>query len=323
MPRLNRVRPLRAAVAALIGLLAMSATSSLGASAAPPTESELDAAESRLTSLKSDLEALTARFGEVHDRLESLNEETARTELTVRRLAREMIEQRAEALELAQEIYKGGTAGGVEALLSSRTLAEMDAQLAYLESSEEARSEVFEGLAAKRSEYEDKLDEWDAARAEAAEAYDELAGLRAEVESDIGAQQSEIEEIEDAIAAAEAREAAEAAAAAAAAEAAAEAAEEAASTPPPTSTTPNPSPPAGGYRADWDAIAQCESGGRWHIDSTYDGGLQFHPDTWLAYGGGRYARYAWQATREQQIAIAEKVLAGQGPGAWPNCFQWA
>ncbi len=66
----------------------------------------------------------------------------------------------------------------------------------------------------------------------------------------------------------------------------------------------------------------CESGQRWHLDSTYDGGLQFHPDTWLAYGGGQYARYAWQATREQQIAIAERVLKGQGPGAWPNCFQW-
>ena len=322
MPNLNRARPLRAVTAALIGLVAMSATSSLGAFASP-SESELDAAEARLGSLRSDLEAVTARISEVHDRLASLNEEVARTELTVRRLAREMIEQRAEALELAQEIYKGGTSGGIEALLSSRTLAEMDAQLAYLESSEEARSEVFERLAAKRSEYEDKLDEWDAARAEAAEAYDELAGLRAEVESDIAAQQSEVEDIEDANAAAEAREAAAAAAAAAAAEEAAAEAEEVASTPPPTTTAPNPGPPPGGYRADWDAIAQCESGGRWHIDSTYDGGLQFHPDTWLAYGGGRYARYAWQATREQQIAIAEKVLAGQGPGAWPNCFQWA
>jgi hypothetical protein len=85
---------------------------------------------------------------------------------------------------------------------------------------------------------------------------------------------------------------------------------------------PSPPPPPPSSEADWDAIAMCESGGDWHIDSTYDGGLQFHPDTWLAYGGGRYARYAWQATREQQIAIAERVLAAQGPGAWPVCFQW-
>jgi hypothetical protein len=72
----------------------------------------------------------------------------------------------------------------------------------------------------------------------------------------------------------------------------------------------------------WDAIAQCESGGNWALDSTYDGGLQFHPSTWLGYGGGRYARYAWQASREQQIAIAERVLAAQGPSAWPHCFQY-
>ena len=44
--------------------------------------------------------------------------------------------------------------------------------------------------------------------------------------------------------------------------------------------------------------------------------------TWLGYGGGKYARYAWQASPAEQIAIAEKVLADQGPGAWPHCFKW-
>lgn len=75
------------------------------------------------------------------------------------------------------------------------------------------------------------------------------------------------------------------------------------------------------YSADWEAISMCESSGRWHIDSTYDGGLQFHPDTWLGFGGGEFARYAWQATKWQQIAIAERVLVVQGPQAWPNCFR--
>lgn len=69
----------------------------------------------------------------------------------------------------------------------------------------------------------------------------------------------------------------------------------------------------------WDRLAACESGGRWNIDSRYDGGLQFHPDTWRAYGGTAYAPYAHQATREQQIAIAERVLASQGWAAWPAC----
>lgn len=71
----------------------------------------------------------------------------------------------------------------------------------------------------------------------------------------------------------------------------------------------------------WDAVAQCESGGKWSINTGngYYGGLQFSESTWLAYGGGAYARTANLASQSQQIAIAEKVLAGQGAGAWPSC----
>ncbi len=75
------------------------------------------------------------------------------------------------------------------------------------------------------------------------------------------------------------------------------------------------------YSADWAAVALCESSGRWHINTgLFDGGLQFLPSTWWGFGGGEYARYAYQATRRQQIDIAERVLAVQGPNAWPNCF---
>lgn len=71
----------------------------------------------------------------------------------------------------------------------------------------------------------------------------------------------------------------------------------------------------------WDRIAACESGGNWHINTGngYYGGLQFSASTWLGYGGGAYASRADLATREQQIAIAQKVQAGQGWGAWPVC----
>ncbi|MGX1598136.1 transglycosylase family protein [Dietzia maris] len=71
----------------------------------------------------------------------------------------------------------------------------------------------------------------------------------------------------------------------------------------------------------WDQVAQCESGGDWHINTGngYYGGLQFAAQTWSGYGGGEYAATADQATREQQIEIGERVLAGQGTGAWPNC----
>ncbi|WP_328464756.1 LysM peptidoglycan-binding domain-containing protein [Actinoplanes sp. NBC_00393] len=71
----------------------------------------------------------------------------------------------------------------------------------------------------------------------------------------------------------------------------------------------------------WDAIAQCESGGNWRINTGngYYGGLQFSRGTWRAYGGGRYATTANRATKSEQILIAERVLRGQGIGAWPHC----
>ncbi|KQY33399.1 MULTISPECIES: transglycosylase family protein [Nocardia] len=73
--------------------------------------------------------------------------------------------------------------------------------------------------------------------------------------------------------------------------------------------------------SDWDRLAQCEAGGNWGINTGngFQGGLQFSPSTWTAHGGGEYAASANQATREQQIVVAEKVLASQGWGAWPSC----
>ncbi|GGX92341.1 LysM peptidoglycan-binding domain-containing protein [Streptomyces fructofermentans] len=73
--------------------------------------------------------------------------------------------------------------------------------------------------------------------------------------------------------------------------------------------------------SEWDAVAQCESGGNWSINTGngYYGGLQFSASTWAAYGGTAYASTADQASKSQQITVAEKVLAGQGKGAWPSC----
>ena len=75
----------------------------------------------------------------------------------------------------------------------------------------------------------------------------------------------------------------------------------------------------------WDAIAQCESGGNWAINNGngYYGGLQFNGGTWRAMGGTAYAATADQATKAQQIEIAERVLASQGWGAWPGCARKA
>src|SRR5271165_6211612 len=72
---------------------------------------------------------------------------------------------------------------------------------------------------------------------------------------------------------------------------------------------------------EWDQVARCESGGNWAINTGngYQGGLQFSPGTWAAHGGGEFAPAANMASKDQQIAIAERVLATQGRGAWPVC----
>ncbi len=71
----------------------------------------------------------------------------------------------------------------------------------------------------------------------------------------------------------------------------------------------------------WDKVANCESGQRWHIatGNGYYGGLQFSSGTWAAKGGHRYAGQASGASRLEQIEVARRVLASQGPGAWPVC----
>ncbi|UYP17775.1 transglycosylase family protein [Rhodococcus sp. Z13] len=71
----------------------------------------------------------------------------------------------------------------------------------------------------------------------------------------------------------------------------------------------------------WDGVAQCESGGNWAINTGngYYGGLQFSQSTWEANGGSSRAD---QASKAEQIRVAENVLQTQGPGAWPVCGQY-
>jgi hypothetical protein len=74
----------------------------------------------------------------------------------------------------------------------------------------------------------------------------------------------------------------------------------------------------------WDRVASCESGGNWHINTGngYYGGLQFSSSTWTSFDVGDYASRADLASREEQITVANRVLARQGWGAWPVCSQY-
>ncbi len=97
-----------------------------------------------------------------------------------------------------------------------------------------------------------------------------------------------------------------------------------------SSATPAPAPPAAATvpapvtysgTSVWDDLAQCESGGNWAINTGngYYGGLQFSHDTWHGYGGGEFADYPHQATREEQIIVAERLRAARGYAPWPAC----
>ena len=70
----------------------------------------------------------------------------------------------------------------------------------------------------------------------------------------------------------------------------------------------------------WHTIAECETGGNWSLQvRSFGGGLMIHQDTWVAMGGTKYASTPSQASQSAQIAVAEKVQAAQGWGAWPAC----
>ena len=71
----------------------------------------------------------------------------------------------------------------------------------------------------------------------------------------------------------------------------------------------------------WDDLARCESGGNWAINTGngYYGGLQFNVGTWESYGGAAFAAYPHEATREEQIAVAEQLRAARGYQPWPAC----
>lgn len=91
-------------------------------------------------------------------------------------------------------------------------------------------------------------------------------------------------------------------------------------------TSEEPHSHSHGTASVWDRLAKCESHGEWDYgphsgwgSGIYHGGLQFHPNTWANYRPADYPDKAYQASREQQISVAERVLEEQGWQAWPAC----
>jgi peptidoglycan hydrolase CwlO-like protein len=301
-------RPLRAVGAVLFLLLPLIQLATVTTSTAYPSKRDVRRAEQRLDAALDDFQSIQARLDEAKAELAAIRARTERLEGEVQRIARRVVQTEEAVIEAARAIYMSGSAGVLEGLLASRSIADLEAGLNYLRSSGQAHSAELERLIVNRKLLEQRLDQLDAERERATEIAADVKRLADTIGSEVTRRRAEVAAVRKERAEYEAR-------VAAAQKAAREIQDQA------RAVTQSPAASRGPYSVDWDAIAQCESGGNWQLDGEYDGGLQFHPDTWLAYGGGQYARYAWQASRVQQIAIAEKVLAHQGPSAWPNCFE--
>lgn len=295
---------------AALFLVAALAAGSLPRISSAQTDDSLERARGNAAATEQSLDVLVERYREVRLELDETRADLARAERAVRDVARRLLTEKKAARKMALELYKVGGAADLEALLSSSSLADVNDTITYLGYAQRSRMEVFERMVVDQKLLRSRVTDLEAQFDRERGALDELADIRERVEAELLRRQQQVAEIEDELARREAEQRV----------AEAEAAEREIASVPSPPPSPTESQPNTEWHADWDAIAECESGGNWHLDSTYDGGLQFHPDTWLAFGGGQYAPYAWQASRLQQIAIAEKVLASHGPGAWPHCF---
>lgn len=244
----------RATVAVLLVLClgALAPGSQLRSNAAP-TPSELRAAEERLHQLEREFELVVERYNLVRERLQSIQVRIGGNEIIARRLSGRLGSTEDSAAAVAEQLYKSGATGALEVILSSSSLDDIQSRLQYLQSSEEAQTEVFDRLSVDRAQLDAALAQLEKDRAQALQSQQQLDSLRSEIEDRVVTQRAEIVEINAALERArrrrEAREAAQAAAAAEAARAveaaAAQVAQEAATQSPdpgiPVAPAPAPS----------------------------------------------------------------------------------
>jgi hypothetical protein len=287
----------KGAIPALVFMLVAVAASGIAADAQSASDKLADSKQ-RVRQKAQQLDDLVARYEEMWDRLAAARSDLQRTEKAARGIAKRLLENKEAAVRTARRLYQAGSNLDLQMLMSTDDLSQIEGRLHYVQSAHKAYLSVFERLRVDSRLLDAKLAELERKHASIGRQFSHLIALRERLEAELARERARVDELTDEAAAREA----------------------AAPSPPPPPPPEPPEPPQPVYSANWDAIAQCESSGRWHLDAYYDGGLQFHPDTWIAFGGGKYAAYAWQASRLEQIAIAEKVLAAQGPDAWPNCF---
>ena len=305
---------------------------------------ELGAAQTAIDTARADAVAARARYDQG-----LAGQQAARTAAETAAAAAQQAEQdaaaaRAEVGVFARDSYMAATTSPtLQALLTAEDPAEVLERVALLEAVGRSRSEVLDRLTATEEQAVGAQAAAQAALADAAALAEQAATDLATAEqqeaaarqraADLASRQADMQaELDAARTAVVTLQAEQAPAPAPAPEAPASrpAPAPAAQQAPATQQAPEaprvpveraPAAPPVNAAHDWDAVADCESGGNWSINTGngYYGGLQFSQSTWAGYGGTAYAARADLATREQQIAVGEAVLAGQGKGAWPTC----
>jgi cell wall-associated NlpC family hydrolase len=294
----------------LLTALALSvalAVPGLTSSSAAPSRSELERAKQRLMELERDFEIVVERYNRVNERLTEIQATIGRTQLEADRLSNRIESKEASAVAIAVTLYKQGSAGALDAVLSSESLAEMETRLNYLNSSQEAQATVFEELTADRTELDGVIADLEEARAQALATKAELADLRDEIDAKVEDQRGEIEELQRAIARAERRREAREAARAAAAAAAAAASQQQATTPPPSGPIPSVKASSPNAQAAVDAaLAQVGDPYQWGgagPDSFDCSGLTMY--AWAQAGVGLPHNSAMQYSSTARVAQAD------------------
>jgi hypothetical protein len=340
-------------IAAAIGLVVASGTAS-----AQPSDAQVGAAQQAADAAAAQVGQLLTQEGAARTAVENAHvqaaaalgryqgtlagSESARTaaetaQAAADRAAGDLAVARADVAAFARTSYiLGNTSPGLQALLTSAGPEQMIERAALLDAAGGGRADVLEHVTVVEQQADDAAAAARTSMAEAAalqqqaadalHAADQLEAQARQAAATFQAQQAVMQtRLDDARTTLVALQREQAAAQRA--------------TPPPApapavptpptrapsgSPAPAPAPapaPEPGTGHDWDAVARCESGGNWSINTGngYYGGLQFSSSTWAAFGGTAYAARADLATKSQQIAVAEKVLAVQGPGAWPTC----
>ncbi len=200
MPLLNRRLSARAVGLLAASLMALSTIAATGASvSAAPTQAELERARDRLMEIERDFQLVSEEYNKVHEELTQTQISIGQTELEVNEVEDRMETRTDSAVALARELYMGGTEVAIEAILSSRTITDVESRLAYLQTSEEVQSKVFETLAVDRAELNRNMGILEEQRAVAAAKEANLLDLRTVIEDKAASQKAEIRELVTAI----------------------------------------------------------------------------------------------------------------------------